>query len=952
MTDQPTPAAIAAQIQQLESLRPTLGNVAVDAAIAALRQQLVELAPPPSGHIEAGRDISARDIITGVQHITQLYLDTGGRRREADYRRALARYLAWLADAVGQVVLRGILKRAGQEAVALSLADIYVPLAAETRPEDDDRLQRQMLRLSRKGVETRLAGPGLVPADISMRELLAQGPRLIVIGAPGCGKTTVLQHIAFTLCRALQTNQPELAKTELGLTGPLPLPIYVPLNRFAEHRRRFADHPDPHQRQLATFISHYLIEKQAGLDVPENFFAALVDQGRHLILLLDGLDEVPNETERALVSEAVTDLTHGRPHLRVVVTSRSRAYQGEAVLGSQFTLARVRPLTPEQVADLIHHAYRAIYPQPHHQAQREQLAADLIDGVTRLEADRAERLGDQSPESRLVTTPLMVRLLLIVHVNQRRLPDQRAELYAEVVDTLLTSAHHPDRWVAKELAQLGGDWRSRRDILQFLAFQMHSRGPEAGRDIAEPALIELLTGYLTERRQKASELAEKLMADFVQMSRQRESLLEEIGGRYRFGHLSFQEFLTARYLIEIERNRSGVSGIVAFVSAEGRATDSWWREVILLMVGYLNVTSPDAAVELITALAGLDAETPPLSALALSLAELAAVAFLEWGGAEATQRQLADRLADLLTDRSLSEATPPLRAAAGRALARLGDLRAGVLTLPPQMTGVIEGRFWYGGERKSAKKEERETAPFRAAVYPITNAQYRLFMEAGGYTNQKWWSNEGWQWRTGQPRYDWQKMDRPDFWDDSSFNGDNQPVVGITWYEAEAFCNWLSEWANKQISESANRRMDEVTNDDSNAPSSLVTRHSSLTFRLPTETEWERLARGQNGREYPWGNEWDAAACNTAEGGIERTSAVGVFPGGESPTGTHDCAGNVWEWCADWYDKEHKFRVLRGGSWGLNRNSARCAVRFSRNPHGRHDFSGFRVVSPISGSES
>jgi hypothetical protein len=279
MTDQPTPEAIAAQIHHLETMRPTLGDVAVNAAIAALRQQLAELQPTPTGHIEAGGNITARDIITGVQHITQLYLETGGQWREADYRRALARYLAWLHDAVGQVVLRGILKRAGQEAAVLSLAEVYVPLAAETQPEEDDRLQRQLKSLSPRQAAERLAETAPTTREISMRQLLAQGPRLIVIGAPGCGKTTVLQHIAFTLCRALQADQPALAEAELGLTGPLPLPIYVPLNRYADHRRRFADHPDPRQRQLATFISHYLIEKQAGLDLPDNFFAALVNQG-------------------------------------------------------------------------------------------------------------------------------------------------------------------------------------------------------------------------------------------------------------------------------------------------------------------------------------------------------------------------------------------------------------------------------------------------------------------------------------------------------------------------------------------------------------------------------------------------------------------------------------------------------------------------------------------------
>jgi predicted NACHT family NTPase len=145
-------------------------------------------------------------------------------------------------------------------------------------------------------------GLSAAPSErITMQDLLHQGDRLVLIGAPGCGKTTVLQHIAWTLAEALRTHQLELATARLGLSGALPLPIYVPLSLYADHRRRFATDPDPHRRQLATFINHYLVERQAGLHLPEDFFATLLDQGQHVLLLLDGLDEVPSEDERALV---------------------------------------------------------------------------------------------------------------------------------------------------------------------------------------------------------------------------------------------------------------------------------------------------------------------------------------------------------------------------------------------------------------------------------------------------------------------------------------------------------------------------------------------------------------------------------------------------------------------------------------------------------------------------
>jgi predicted NACHT family NTPase len=509
--------------------------------------------PQPAAQVDVRQEIGWFEggKATGLEvnqltaHIVNVYRERG-RWGEEDYRAALDRYLDWVRAANGRVVLRGI-KRGGQQAVELSLDEVYVPLAAETLPDARAELKRELgLRGARpeelalslsKGFS--LASPGQggaetlrvsdQPRQITMRQLLAQGSRLAVIGAPGCGKTTVLQHVAWSLAEALRSGRPELAADRLGLTGDpssyrsggselalnavkgpgLPLPIYVPLSLYADHRRRFADHPDPRQRQLATFISHYLLERQAGLDLPDDFFAALLDRGHHVILLLDGLDEVPTEDERAQIAQAVRDLTHSRERARFVVTCRTPAYQGRAVLGGDFRLVRVLPIDQKQVADLIRRAYRAIYPADVERDQRDRWAADLIAGVEKLEAERAARLRGDA-ENRLVTTPLLVRMLLIVHFNLRRLPDQRAELYVEVVDTLLTSSHNPDETVAQKLAHLGGDWRGRRDLCQYLAFQMHSRGRQAGREIAERELTDLLCAYLTERRRKPPEAAELL----------------------------------------------------------------------------------------------------------------------------------------------------------------------------------------------------------------------------------------------------------------------------------------------------------------------------------------------------------------------------------------------------------------------------------------------------------
>jgi formylglycine-generating enzyme required for sulfatase activity len=187
-------------------------------------------------------------------------------------------------------------------------------------------------------------------------------------------------------------------------------------------------------------------------------------------------------------------------------------------------------------------------------------------------------------------------------------------------------------------------------------------------------------------------------------------------------------------------------------------------------------------------------------------------------------------------------------------------------------------------------------AEFSIGKYPVTNAQYAAFARAVG-------------------------QEAPD-----QRGKEDHPVVNVSWRRAVAFCEWLS-------------------------------RETGRPFRLPTEAEWEKAARGVDGRIYPWGDEWDPHKCNSPESGIGGTSPVGRFsPAGDSPCGAADMAGNVWEWCGSVYrpypyraedgreDPDAKgYRVLRGGSFDLGRYCTRCACRYDLRPV-FFDTYGFRVV--------
>jgi len=219
---------------------------------------------------------------------------------------------------------------------------------------------------------------------------------------------------------------------------------------------------------------------------------------------------------------------------------------------------------------------------------------------------------------------------------------------------------------------------------------------------------------------------------------------------------------------------------------------------------------------------------------------------------------------------------------------------------------IPAGEFMMGSEDGADEKPIHKveiTQSFYMGKFEVTNAEYRLF-------------NAG--------------RDSGEF-EGSSLNGDRQPVAGVSWDDAQAFCEWLNDnW-----------------------------RPQGWEFRLPTEEQWEYAARGSDGRKYPWGNEWDGTRCNWLSEGSPVSTPVGMFgQRGESAFGIADMAGNVWEWCEDRYragygkagqdsepqEEMENRRVLRGGSWGNGAAGCRSAIRYWGQPSRRDALIGFRIL--------
>jgi formylglycine-generating enzyme required for sulfatase activity len=204
---------------------------------------------------------------------------------------------------------------------------------------------------------------------------------------------------------------------------------------------------------------------------------------------------------------------------------------------------------------------------------------------------------------------------------------------------------------------------------------------------------------------------------------------------------------------------------------------------------------------------------------------------------------------------------------------------------------IPDGEFPYGEE-----KQLFVLPTYRIGRYLVTQAQYAEFLQAHPeipipYVDEDW-----------AHVYNWDPETRT-----YPVGRSNQPVVLITWDEAVAYCTWAGG-------------------------------------QLPTQEEWERAARGTDGRSYPWGENFTLVHANTRESGLGGPTPVGIFIEGKSPTGVLDIAGNVWEWTASDYDENTK--ILRGGAWNFPAESARTYVSERSLPHNRSHAIGFRVVFP------
>ncbi|NCF69846.1 MAG: SUMF1/EgtB/PvdO family nonheme iron enzyme, partial [Chloroflexi bacterium] len=924
------------QEQQIAELRRlfeagALNEATYNAAVAGIKQEASQVAAATEGGAVAqdrstavasrGANIGGSvdgPVVTGDYNVLgNVYV---GEPTD-DPREALRIYREVLFQISANLPLRGVDVGASDPRTAkkLGLANVYIDLDTTSKvivaADEENGGVRGRTAGSDAALLQTMKERGEKERPLPTLEATIGNRWLVLTGDPGAGKSTFVNHLAFCLAaHALHAEDgwldhlPQWPLQQAGL-----LPIVIPLRDFAATIDESQAGPAK-PKDLWQFFAGSLDDKNLG------FAAEAIERelryGR-AIVFLDGLDEVPGTRQRLYVRDAVAAFAANYPGNRFLVTCRILSYQQPdddeepdlRLDPDDFPVYEIAPFDEAKIDRFIDAWYAElarIGSVPAKDAQR--LAGRLKEAVRRPDLWR------------LAPTPLLLTVMSLVHAHdQGHLPDGRALLYERTVDMLLwrweevkkTSGGGQKPTLRQLLSEAGRADLDLKRLLWKLAYEAHGRSDDGdeGEGLGNITQAQLTNGLVKLKRedwQWAHTMVEamKLRAGL---------LLERDPGVFTFPHRTFQEYLAGAYLSTQKNFGPQAAGL----GAEGPR----WREPILLAAGRLVHVGGDVEKALGMVNRLCPAQTPGGES-GWRNAWLAADALLEIGlqrardddwGSELLGR-VQDRLALLLRQGRLA---PRERADAANSLAELGDLRPGVVTLEPQLIPIPAGSFLMGEERHQI----HITKPFAIGRTPVTNAQFRHFWQDGGY-GEKWrqcWTAEGWNWRKRS------ELTMPRFFNRPELNLPNQPVTGVSWYEAVAYANWLAE-------------------------------RTGRPYRLPTEAQWERAARHTDGRTYPWGEDWQDGIANTQEVGLGRPCTVGIFPGDRSKDGLLDMAGNVNEWCQTrWHDEQGQeyplpyrlddgreelgggddiWRVIKGGSYFDDKSDwPRCAYRLWLNPY-------------------
>ncbi len=783
------------------------------------------------------------------------------------------------------------------------------------------------------------------------------GRRVVFLGSPGAGKSTLLDYLVLVFTGVIRHP------LRAGLGKPLPL--------FGRLRQLGAEESLP-----------TLLARSGPVALPVDLVERKL-RGGGCLVLLDGLDEVIDEDQQERALEEAGRWAAAASGNWFVLTCRMAGWQSNWLPG--FRVFEVQAFDRDDIRRFLGAWYREVLRTEKANAlgvelRPEQLQAAETKAFTEAR-ERSEELWAalQANEGllRLAGTPLMLSLMTLVHYHQTDLPQERGKLYGQCLEILLELWDKQDK---KLKLPDGPSPREKRLVLQEVAFHFLKEG------LVDAGLPELETVLAPVRKDFQKEIPlDRLVRQIWERSG---VLVEQAPGRYGFAHRALHDFLAAEHIAA-----HGLDDLVLAHVGEDR-----WREVILIAVGLVNRAR---AERLVRALVGQqDGE----SGAALEVAGLFLAEDVQLGAD--LRAEVKQRLLERLDREEQAGAFARLAAAL-----RVADLEAARRWIDEQLRQGDQGRQWRVLELVNGLGEEQgiplapllvrllgdvgaaELVRVRAAMtlsrWPgmaADGAVWEVLRQAQKVNSAALRNATSWAWcelgragelglvkvpagefLMGSPEREGRPDEHPqhylylptfyigrdpvtvacfrDYLDESGrrvkshlpAGWDDHPVANVTWYEALECAEWHG-------------------------------------WMIPSEAEWEKAARGTDGRRWPWGNEWTSDRANAAlksKNFRGTTTPVGKFsPAGDSPYGCRDMAGNVKEWTRSLWGEERgspnfasfhypyvagdgrenlkapaqQLSVLRGGSFSDASSSVRCAFRHRNVRSYFNDGIGFRFA--------
>jgi formylglycine-generating enzyme required for sulfatase activity len=791
----------------------------------------------------------------------------------------------------------------------------------------------------------------LSPEEV-MRRAFRECRLLVVIGDPGSGKTTLLKYYVVTCL-----DEKDKKYKKLGFSQAV-LPLYFPLRELEFDGN---DEPTLFPDNLSRWAQRFLLNIDA-----QQFLRWLREE--KTLVLLDGLDEISSKERRQNVCRWIESMCSGLEKARFVVTSRATGYRklDGIELGVPHLRADIMDFSPQQQELFLKKWFKAVYLSelqladedvPKEELRRQQENLALQKSGTIIDFLNQE---DNQAIRQLAAVPMLLQIMAIIWKDHQHLPESRSELYDAALNYLLD--YRDRRRKIKPVLRA----EKARLVLAPTALWMQEKLKKD--EISKIKMHQLMQPIL-------NKLSEQPQApDFCENLRDRAGLIIDYdNNHYIFRHKSFREFLAGLQLVKEAQQPDRMNTLINYFN------EDWWEEALRFFMSKSDDEMFDRFMQMLflspvsrqlddnkqTLLKNLVIEAPQKKIDALAdcldsdelndsqkryvldcLKTIGTTEALD--AVKKTDKTRMDKSSREYAEDIISEAAakvePFVKIPGKKELETLDTFR-----------NSIEGGVEYikipGGTYKYSVTGKMETVPdLYFCKYPVTNQRYRSFIVYLQGKDKEFekmlpmdtfakallnfaGSIAGYSDYLGKQTEKWREKFRSYADDDKKYNGDDQPVVAVTWYAARAYCFWLS---CLDAVLKGNNRLEDI-------------KMLSGTYRLPTEVEWEWAAGGNpdgSMRTFPWSEEKGEPSPNLANfnNNVGATTPVGRYPEGATPHGLMDMAGNVWEWMKNLYQEDKPWPAFRGGSWYNDVSSLRCAARDVSYPAIRNDDWGFRVV--------